>query len=826
MAGIPPARDTDAEDVSWALQTAETQWRRNERADALVWLRRAARAAADENDDDRAIELGRAAAELSEALELASADKPSLPPIDVSLDDVDVRVSLAPVSLDSADVQSLPPSAPPSAPPGAAKPAMPAIPRAPALPRANVPSRATSPRAASPARAPAEASRASTPPSSHPPSQAQSSRKFPVPPQFLSQLGGQEPGGEDEETLAGKPSTERASDRPAARRSVPPRPSPRVPGSLPPAPLPDVRPPMPTPIVDMNHLAEMAQAAKERASSSAPPPPDDDERTETGRPAPAEAHEAPRKAAALPSLAPDDPDEHEDERTKLRPNPRQLPPRARLDTELEEEDTQARRVVPPLSVEAPRDERGEAALPEPPPTAPELEPRTEPTPVELAPSPPRPAPARPGPPRPSPSDGAKRPAGPPRPEAGGVARVAPRASAPSPRAPATPAATPPGPTAPESRAPRPDASPETEPRATAATRPEPDAPEAASTSEGRADRTAEVPAVDASVALLESPPEPSARPAFTDERPTATADTDDVPRAHVEAPAAPTDVSTREVAAVPEHVAASLLSDSEAPPKLEPTSPTSTEASAEAPPDIASIEAFGDLPDDARETFAAKATVRRLGASEVIERFALACVLDGDVDVAPAGVDVTIGRISQGSVLRAQGTPDARVAVRLVGSASGGTVAVWDDAAVGEAFGSCPWVEDDLRAAADTLQALAGVTQGPLGTRIDSMLRELVTSRLAVRSLLEGETLVERGAQVPGIVVIGVGQLDLVDGERVVGSVRSGEFLFPEQVLGAGMAPASARAGSGGALVMFGDRKLAQELLVTVPPLLEILAGM
>ena len=828
MAGIPPARDTDAEDVSWALQTAETQWRRNERADALVWLRRAARAAADENDDDRAIELGRAAAELSEALEQASAVKPSLPPIDVSLDDVDVRVSLAPVSLDSADVQSLPPSAPPSAPPGAPKPGMPAIPRAPALPRANVPPRAAVSPAPSPAKPPSPASRTSSPPSSHPPSQAPSSRKFPVPPQFLSQLGAQDPAGEDEETLAGKPSTERTSERPAARRSVPPRPSPRVPGSLPPAALPDVRPPMPTPIVDMNHLAEMAQAAKERSSSSAPPPPDDDERTETGRPAPLPL-DAPNKTAQLPSLAPDDPDEHEDERTKLRPNPRPNAPRARIDTQLEDEDTQARRLEPPLAAEAPRDEhdeRGEAALPEPPPTAPELEPRTEPTPVEVAPSPPRPAPARPGPPRPSPGDGAKRPAGPPRPEAGGVARVAPRVAAPSARTPAAPAAPAPRPALSGGQAPGPHARPELEPIATSPEpKPEPDAPELTSSSEGRADRTAEVPAVDAN-AVLEASPEPPARPSFTEERPTATADTGDVPRAPVEVPVAPTDVSTREVAAIPEHVAASLLSDSEAPPKLEPSPETSTGTVAEGPPDIASIEAFGDLPDDARETFAAKATVRRLGASEVIESFALACVLDGDVDVAPARVDVSIGRISKGSVLRAQGTPAARVAVRLVGSTSGGTVAVWDDAAVGEAFGSCPWVEDDLRAAGDALQALAGVTQGPLGTRIDSMLRELVTSRLAVRSLLEGETLVERGAQVPGIVVVGVGQLDLIDGERVVGSVRSGEFLFPEQVLGAGMAPASARAGSGGALVMFGDRKLAQELLVTVPPLLEILAGM
>ena len=45
MDGIPPARDTDAEDVVWALQTAEALWKRNERGDAIVWLRRAAQAA-------------------------------------------------------------------------------------------------------------------------------------------------------------------------------------------------------------------------------------------------------------------------------------------------------------------------------------------------------------------------------------------------------------------------------------------------------------------------------------------------------------------------------------------------------------------------------------------------------------------------------------------------------------------------------------------------------------------------------------------------------------------------------------------------------------
>ena len=68
MADIPPVKDTDPEDVVWGLQTADTLWQRGERIDALVWLRRAAQAAGDSNDDDRALELARYAAELTELM--------------------------------------------------------------------------------------------------------------------------------------------------------------------------------------------------------------------------------------------------------------------------------------------------------------------------------------------------------------------------------------------------------------------------------------------------------------------------------------------------------------------------------------------------------------------------------------------------------------------------------------------------------------------------------------------------------------------------------------------------------------------------------------
>src|ERR1700753_2452252 len=63
---IPQVKPTDAEDVAWGLQTAEALWKRGERIDALVWLRRAAQAAGDAQDDDRALELARYAAELTD----------------------------------------------------------------------------------------------------------------------------------------------------------------------------------------------------------------------------------------------------------------------------------------------------------------------------------------------------------------------------------------------------------------------------------------------------------------------------------------------------------------------------------------------------------------------------------------------------------------------------------------------------------------------------------------------------------------------------------------------------------------------------------------
>jgi CRP-like cAMP-binding protein len=125
------------------------------------------------------------------------------------------------------------------------------------------------------------------------------------------------------------------------------------------------------------------------------------------------------------------------------------------------------------------------------------------------------------------------------------------------------------------------------------------------------------------------------------------------------------------------------------------------------------------------------------------------------------------------------------------------------------------------------LQAEVGITMGPLGERFDLALRTVVLNKLALRALAEHEVYATRGEPIPGLLVVGAGELELLgDGDvPEAATVRAGEFLFPREVLSHAPAPATVRAAKGGALILYADRGVAQELLVTCPPLLEIFAG-
>jgi hypothetical protein len=102
-----------------------------------------------------------------------------------------------------------------------------------------------------------------------------------------------------------------------------------------------------------------------------------------------------------------------------------------------------------------------------------------------------------------------------------------------------------------------------------------------------------------------------------------------------------------------------------------------------------------------------------------------------------------------------------------------------------------------------------------------------VTNRLRLAFIAENEILAKAGEPIPGLVVVGTGELELFGRSGAPEGIplRSGDFLFPTEVLRAAPAPTSVRGAKGGALILVADRAAAQELLVTCPPLLEIFAG-
>ena len=240
---------------------------------------------------------------------------------------------------------------------------------------------------------------------------------------------------------------------------------------------------------------------------------------------------------------------------------------------------------------------------------------------------------------------------------------------------------------------------------------------------------------------------------------------------------------------------------------------------------LESVRGFEDLPETSQLALAKAATLTILSTDEEVGSFGAALVTRGRVGIMPAIADVASSVAKPGDVVFTRGTLNEGVSLRVVALENQTAVASWSEAALQAAMADCPWVADELRLVADRFQAQAGTVLGPIGERFDDTLRELVLSRLEVKAYAAGETIVETGKPVPGLHVVGGGRVELVSAAGEATEAGPGEFLFAAQVLGGGRAHATARAGKDGALILFTPRSVAHELLLSVPPLIEILAG-
>jgi hypothetical protein len=237
-----------------------------------------------------------------------------------------------------------------------------------------------------------------------------------------------------------------------------------------------------------------------------------------------------------------------------------------------------------------------------------------------------------------------------------------------------------------------------------------------------------------------------------------------------------------------------------------------------------SVEALADLPEEAQAALAATGQLLTLNSGqELVLREGAALITRGTVHVTLTYSDVSAARIGAGAVVAARGSVEAGP-LRLIADSAQTHVVVWTEEKMTQAMRDCPWVVDDLRLLADRFQAHASAGLGPLGERLDDALRAAVYERLQVRVLSPDESVAERGKPLKGLFVVAVGELEVAS-DASHRPIRPGEFLFPSCVIGAEPAPHDVRAGPKGGLVLFATRPVAHELMMSVPPLLEILAS-
>ena len=246
-----------------------------------------------------------------------------------------------------------------------------------------------------------------------------------------------------------------------------------------------------------------------------------------------------------------------------------------------------------------------------------------------------------------------------------------------------------------------------------------------------------------------------------------------------------------------------------------------------APPPIA-LDALGQLSPAQREGLLRAATIESLGAEEEVTVTGLAFVITGSASIQATVAEASAGVLNAGELLYAKSPIAETVSLRLVAEIEHTQIALWDAKVAEEALSASPELLQQLKIASARAQAVVGCSMGAMGERLDESLRTLAIERLETRILQPNEVLASAGLPVPGLVIIGVGSVHLDDDgpEQVADKLVPGDFLFATEVLGAEAAPATARAGPRGAIVLFGGRTVAHELLVTCPPLLEIFAGM
>lgn len=239
------------------------------------------------------------------------------------------------------------------------------------------------------------------------------------------------------------------------------------------------------------------------------------------------------------------------------------------------------------------------------------------------------------------------------------------------------------------------------------------------------------------------------------------------------------------------------------------------------------FEVLADVPDDAREALVMQSEKVALLPDEAAPAPAMVIVLQGEVEVRSQGHLTHLDSIGQGQVRLLVAFAPAEGNVELIGGPKGARYLALGISGIELLRAAAPWVVQELEPASDDVHVVAGILRGRHGARLDGVMLDAVLSRAKTMRLAPGATVVRQGEAVRALILVGAGVLTIREGDEadspIVQTLDPGEVLYATELLGRVAAPKTVRAGDDGALVIVATRAATEELLVTVPPLLELL---
>jgi CRP-like cAMP-binding protein len=244
--------------------------------------------------------------------------------------------------------------------------------------------------------------------------------------------------------------------------------------------------------------------------------------------------------------------------------------------------------------------------------------------------------------------------------------------------------------------------------------------------------------------------------------------------------------------------------------------------------DLSRFEALADVPDEERDKIVAHGEMLSLLPDEEIPAPPMVLVLHGEMEVRAKGRASPLEIVAADQLRILHPVPPADADLVVVGGRKGARVLRLPESAVEELRAAAPWVVQDLEPLSDDLHVVAGAIRGHIGKRLDDALLGAILTRADTMRLPAGATVVKQGELVRALVIVGAGSLSLksVEGgvEQHTSTIGPGDVLFPSELLQRTKAPATVRAGSDGAVVLVATRAATEELMMTYPPLLDILS--